>query len=164
MRFLLSKPHKFFAEYPSLTDYRQQLLFVLPPVCVFAAGMAWQRGSPWWTLAYLPGAYAGWALWGIILKYVLAVFGEKRSFREVLHVSACSWVPLLVGWVPHFGLPALYLLVGLFTFLGLVFHFRMHSGAALAAVALPVVVAGFGGGILSFIFLWLASLSTIFAR
>ena len=164
MRFLLIKPHAFFAEYPPLPDYRQQLLFILPPACVFAAGMAWQQASPWWALAYLPAAYAGVALWAVILKYVLVAFGEKRSFREVLHVSACSSVPLLVGWIPHFGLPALYLLVGLLTFLGLVFHFKMHSGAALAAVALPVVVAGFGGGILSFIFLWLASLSTIFAR
>src|SRR5262249_14390976 len=109
-------------------------------------------------------AYAGLGLWTVALKYVLVAFGEKRSFEEALHVSSCAAAPLIVGWIPLVGLPLMYVLVSLFTFLGLVFHFKMDKGAATAAITLPVVVLGFGGALLSLMFLWLASLSTLFAK
>ena len=164
MRLLLLKPSEFFAGMPPLANYKQKLLFVLPVALVFALGMAWQAGSPWWVLAYLLEAYAGLGLWTVALKYVLVVFGEQRTFEDALHISSCAAVPLMIGWIPLVGLPAMYVLASLFTFLGLVFYFKMDKGAATAAVTLPVVVVGFGGAVLSMLFLWLASLSTMFIR
>ncbi len=165
MRLLLLKPHEFFATMPPLENRKQKLLFALPPALVFSVGMAWQAGNALWAILYLGAAFAGIGLLALALKYVLVVFGENRSFEDALHISSCAApVPLLVGWIPVVGMPAMYVLVSLFTFLGLVFHLQMNKGAATAAVTLPVVVLGFGGALLSLVFLWLASISTIFAK
>lgn len=165
MRLLLIKPQEFFATMPPLEDRKQKMLFALPPALVFSVGMAWQLGNALWALLFLPLAFGSIWLIAVALKYVLPVLGESRSLDELLHISSCAApAPLLVGWIPVVGLPAMYVLATLFTFLGLVFNFKMNKGAATIAVTLPVVALGFGGGILSMLFIWLASISTIFVR
>jgi len=164
MRLLLLKPQEFFADTLPLKNYKEKLLFVLPPALVFAVGMAFQTSNPLAVVLYLVGAYAGLGLWTVALKYVLVVFGEKRTFEDALHISSCAAAPLAVGWIPLVGIPVMYVLVSLFTFFGLVFYFKMDKGAATAALTLPVVVLGFGGAVLSMVFLWLASISTLFTK
>lgn len=161
-RFLLLHPGQFFAQAPVLSDYKAQLLSAWPPVLVFAVGMA-SMHRPFW-LGILDGlmAYIGIVVWAIAIKYTVVFFGERRSFHEALHVASCAALALALAWLPVVGLPAAYMLIGFWTYHGLTGYFKMNSGAALAAVALPVVVVGFGGVLLSFLFLWIASLTTIF--
>ena len=162
LRFLVLNPAKLFAVAEPPNDYRLILIMALPPVLIFAIGIAVLKGNPWLALLGLVGAYAGIGIWSLALKYVLIFFGEKRPFTEILYLAVCAALSLAVAWVPIVGPPVCFLLIAFWTFMGLVHRFKMNSGAAVAAVALPVVITGLGGGILSYLLILLASLTTMF--
>ena len=164
VKLLAIKPGQFFQEVAPLPSYQAQALFVLPQVLVYVGGQAALSARPLVTgLLAAAGSYAGIALWTVVLRYTLRFFGERRSFFEVAHIATCSTLPLVLGWIPLAGAPLLCFGVGFYTYQGLTGAFKMNQGAAMAAVALPVVVSGLVGVLFSFVFLWLASLSTIFA-
>jgi hypothetical protein len=134
----------------------------LPAVLIYALCEAFLRHATWWTLIYMIGAYLSLSLWTAATKYILVFFGEKRSWQEVLHITSCAFIALVLAAIPVVGEAIAVLLIGFWTYEGLVYGFKMNRGAATAAVALPVVICGFIGSILSFIFVGLASLSTLF--
>lgn len=162
VRLLATKPQEFFDAGKDLPHWRCELLFALPPALVYCLAMAVSLNSLLSGALYLLIAYLAIGLWMVSLKFVLIVFGENRSFREALHIAAPASTVFLVAAVPTYGPPAAFLLAGLLTVVGLTFYLKMNPGAAVAAVALPVVVSGFAGALLSFLFLGLASMMTIF--
>lgn len=164
LKLLALNPATFFAEVKRLPDYKAQAWFALPQVAVFALGLGVLSGKPVLIALYSAGAYAGIAVWTVVLRYVLRFFGEQRGFDETAHIVTCSTLPFFIGWIPVVGGPLLYLGVGFYCYVGLTAGLKMNQGAALAAIALPVVLSGFLGALFSFVFLWIASLSTIFSR
>ena len=164
MKLLVTKPADFFAEAEPAASYKPMLLFVVPPVLIFSAGTAVLSRS-WLNLATsLALASICLALWTAALKFGVLIFGEKRSWVEALQISACASLPVALGWIPYVGLPAAAVGTGYLSYLGLVHHFKMNQGAAMAAVSLPVVICGLGGTVLSFLLLALASISTMFSH
>jgi len=162
MRLLLTAPGEFFAGGRGMPGCRRKLVFALPPVLVYAAATGAVLHNAIWTPVYLVAAYAYIGVWALTLRYVLVPFGEKRSFEEALYIAVCASPAFLIAWVPVVGGPVAALAAGLLTILGLVHRFKMHGGAALAVVTLPVVLVGLSSVFLSFIFMALASLSSIF--
>jgi hypothetical protein len=162
LRLLAQHPAEFFETSQPMPTYLRQAVFPLPAVLVYAVCEAFIRHASWWALIYMIGAYIGLGLWTAATKYILLLFAEKRSWQEVLHITSCAWIALLFAGIPMVGDAIAVILIAFWTYQGLVHYFKMNSGAATAAVALPIVICGFLGSILSLILVGLASLSTVF--
>lgn len=163
VRQLILHPTEFFAVKREPT-YGEELLASAPAIALFILGLLLTGENLWLAPIYVLAAYAGIAAWATALKYIIIVFGEKRRFGETLQIASGSSLALAIAWIPQYGLPLAYLLVGFWSYKGLIGAFKMHSGAALAATFLPVVILGLCGNVFGFVFLWLASLTTIFSR
>jgi hypothetical protein len=164
VRTLALHPRRYFEESKPLPDMKLQFLAAVPPVVLYAAATAILNKTTIQGLAYVVGGYTAIVVWTAVLKYILIPFGEKRSMEDLLHIATSASMAFLVAWIPVAGPPIAVLLAGFWSFSGLVHYLKMNSGAAIAAVALPIVICGALGSILSFIFLGLASISTLFAR
>jgi hypothetical protein len=163
LKSLVSNPKDFFGEMGPVPDYKVGLTFALPPVLVYAIAESVQKENPYLFPLYCLAAYGEIAFWMVALKYVLIPFGERRSFKETLQIAAPVSFVFSIAWIPYVGAPLAVVAAGLWTVLGLTYGFKMNSGAALTAVTLPVVVAGVLGALLSFVFIFLASLSRVFS-
>jgi hypothetical protein len=156
VRTLLTNPAEFFSQSGSLPGYQVKLLFALPPILVYSIAESILQKNPWLSILYFVAAYAYIGIWMTALKFVLVVFGEKRTFDETLYISASASFVFLIAWIPNCGAPIAALGAGLWTVFGLTHGFKMNNGAAVAAVALPAVVTGVAG----MAFTWLLVLLT----
>lgn len=160
-RQLLLHPATFFLEHPAPSDYRTQLMLPLPAIAVFSVLSACVGLKPLLLFSGFLAAYALIGIWMLSLRYCLLMFGENRSFQEVLHISTCAAFAFLFGWLPVVGGPLCALYAAFLTWTGLVYTFKMNPGAALAAVSVPVVIGGFAGGILTYVLFLLLGLGSL---
>lgn len=159
---ILTNPASFFAQAKPFENFKAKLLFALPPVFIYSLGLSCIYGKLWYLPALLLISYLSICLWAITIRFVLSLFAEKHSFEQVLHVTSTSSIAFLVAWIPYVGSPVFLLWTFFLNFAGLVHFLKINKGAALAALAFPVIVLGVGGGILSYILLWAASITTLF--
>lgn len=163
IQMLVTNPGEFFAQSGALPGYRTKFLFALPPVLVYAVAESVVHKNPLLAPLYILSAYAEIAVWMVTLKFVIVLFGESRTFEETLTIASSVALVFLIAWIPVAGPPLAVLGAGIFTVFGLTHNFKMHSGAALTAVALPVVVTGIVGAALSFVLIFLSSIFQTFA-
>lgn len=159
---ILVSPASYFACAKPLGDLKSQFFFVLPLTFFSALSAALVSGKLWYLPIYLLAEYLAIGLWVFTLRLVLRLFGERHSVEQLAHIASCSSVAFLLAGLPYVGLALFVMWAFFLNFLGLVHFLKVNKGAALAVLALPVIVLGMGGAILSFILLWLASLTTLF--
>jgi hypothetical protein len=163
LRMLIQHPMQFFETTRPLPSYTRQALFPLPSVLLYAICEGFIRNAFWWAPIYMIGVYLALAAWTAIIRKILPVFGETRSWSEVLHITAASWMATAFAGIPVVGQAIAVVVAGMLTYIGLVHQFKMNRGAATAAVTLPVVICGLLGSILSFILVGMASISTLWS-
>lgn len=162
VRSLFTEPTEFFEKAAAPPDFRLLLLFALPPVLIYAVVQGLVVKNPLLIPLYLIAAYAEIGVWMVALKYVVILFGERRTFNETLFIAVSAANVFAVAWIPVAGAPLAVLGAGALTMLGLMHGFKMHYGAALTAVALPLVVTGIVGGLLSWLLILVSSVLTVF--
>ncbi len=162
IKLLAINPAGFFEQSKALGSSRLKLLFAAPPVLIFSLAESIIQHNAFIALLCLVSAYAAIAGSAVVLKFVLPIFGQSRSFDETLHITSSAAICFLLAWIPAAGMPLAVVCGALWTVLGLTYRFKMHSSAALTAVALPIVVAGVVGAGLSLIFILLASITRLF--
>lgn len=163
VKLLIAQPQEFFKQSGILPEYRAKLLFALPPILIYGVAQAALHRNPFLIPLHVAASYVEILVWMAALRLVLLMFGERRSFDETLLIAATSAIVFLVAWIPVAGAPLAVIAAGALSVQGLTHSFKMNNGAALAAVALPVVVTGLVGAVLSWIFILLASFFQIFA-
>lgn len=162
LKSIILSPAGFFKVLEPAPDWRLDAVWAIPPIFVFANLMAAWKVNPFLILFWVPAAFLSLSFWFFVLKRVLDAFGENHSYAEMAAIGSRTSPAFFLGWIPEYGLILSFLLIAFWTYKALLHRFKMDKGAAVAAVAMPVVICGMFGMIFSYIFIWLASISTLF--
>lgn len=141
---------------------KQSLLLLIPPAFVCSLGLWLITSNPMMSCIRGIGGIAGLALWAFIEKYTIRFLSHNVSYRQIFYLVAWAGQAMVLAWIPYVGEPMFMIISGFWCYKAFKHSLKIQEGAALTAVGGPVILICLTAVTLAFVFLWIASLTTVF--